>query len=193
MYKSLFFLKNIFLQILSTIKVSMVSTTLDGKGGAQPFALDDKGGEWLWRSWVAIKSKGGDCWHNGTGLELWHRCCPWWQLYLVIDLSSGLQNEEKVIYVGWSGQRLVYTEVGLYKGAYVYTRTFMQGKACICWKTYLWSMAVSPWYLNLWFWTMVSRQTCWSQVLSPWYWERPKTIKEEGDLLAKDLCNELNI
>ena len=25
---------------------------------------------------VAIKSKGGYCWHCGTDLELWHRCCP---------------------------------------------------------------------------------------------------------------------
>ena len=36
-------------------------------------------------------------------------------------------------------------------------------------RTYLWSMVVSPWYLNLWFWTMVPRQKCWSQVLGSWY------------------------
>jgi len=155
--------------------------------GAQLFSLDDKGGEWLWRSWVAIKSKWGDCWHYGIGLELWHRFCPWWQLYLMTDLISGLQNEEKVIYAGSSRQSHVYTRVGRFEGAYAYTCTFMQGKARICWKTYLWSRVVSPWYLSLWFWTMVSRQKCWSQsiglvVLSyygfgPWYWERPKTIK----------------
>ena len=29
--------------------------------------------------------------------------------------------------------------------------------ALSCWRTYLWSMVVSPWYLNLWFWTMVPR------------------------------------
>jgi len=32
--------------------------------------------------------------------------------------------------------------------------------ALSCWRTYLWSMVVSPWYLNLWFWTMVPRQKC---------------------------------
>jgi len=29
--------------------------------------------------------------------------------------------------------------------------------ALSCWRTYLWSMVVSPWYLNLWFWTMIPR------------------------------------
>ena len=32
--------------------------------------------------------------------------------------------------------------------------------ALSCWRTYLWSMVVSPWYFNLWFWTMVPRQKC---------------------------------
>ena len=32
--------------------------------------------------------------------------------------------------------------------------------ALSCWRTYLWSMVVNPWYLNLWFWTMVPRQKC---------------------------------
>jgi len=59
--------------------------------------------------------------------------------------------------------------VKCFEGAYAYTRTFMQGKARICWKTYLWSVVVSPWYLNLRFWTMVSRQKCCPQVLSPRY------------------------
>ena len=68
---------------------------------------------------VAIKSKGGDCWHYGTGLELWHRCCPWWQPSLVTDLSSGTQKVEKVIYACSSRQSRVYTRVILYKSAYI--------------------------------------------------------------------------
>jgi len=68
---------------------------------------------------VAIKSKGGDCWHYGTGLELWHRCCPWWQPSLVTDLSSGTQKVEKDIYAGSSRRRRVYTRVILYKSAYM--------------------------------------------------------------------------
>jgi len=125
--------------------------------------------------------------HYGTGLELWHRCCPWWQLYLVTDLNSGFQNERKVIYAGSARQIRVYTQFGCFKGAYVYTRMFMQGKVRICWKIYLWTRVVSPWDLNLWFWTMVSRQKGWSHSIGPvvlcyygfglWYWERPKTIK----------------
>ena len=72
--------------------------------------------------------------------------------------------KRKYIYAVSSWPSRVYTR------AYAYTCTFMQGKVRICWRTYFWSVVVSPWYLNLWFWTIVSRQMCWSQVLGPWYW-----------------------
>ena len=137
------------------------------------------------------------CCHYGTYLELWHRCCPWWQLYMVHRSQFRLPEWRKIHIRKFISTSCVYPRVGRFEGAYTYTRTFMQGKARTCWKTYLWSRPVSPWYLNLWFWTMVSRHKCWSQsigpmVLSyygfgPWYWERPKALKEEGDHLAKHL------
>ena len=47
------------------------------------------------------------------------------------------KNEENEVYAGYSYQSHVYTWDHRSKGAYTYTHTFMQGKACICWKTYL--------------------------------------------------------
>ena len=49
--------------------------SLDIKGGEYlglPFSLDVKGEEYLGIIWymVAIKSKGGDCWHYGTSVVL---------------------------------------------------------------------------------------------------------------------------
>jgi len=102
-------------------------------------------------------------WCYGTGVVLDGNSL-WWQISV-----QTTRIKRKFIYAGSLRPCRVYTQVRLYKSAYAYTRTFMQRKARICWKTYLWSMTVSPWNLNLWFWTMVSRQTCWSLVLSWWY------------------------
>jgi len=65
------------------------------QGEHNPLHLMTKGEndfEWLV---VAIKSKGGDCWHYDTGLALWHRCCPWWQLTQMTDHISSSQNNGK--------------------------------------------------------------------------------------------------
>ena len=95
MYMSWFFLNQIFCR--SCLQSGGAWSAQQGRnfsmysGGAQPFALDDKGGEDLG---VAIKSKGGDCWHFGTGVALRYRCCPWWQLSLMTNLSPDYKNEE---------------------------------------------------------------------------------------------------
>jgi len=65
------------------------------QGEHNPLHLMRKGEndfEWLG---VAIKSKGGDCWHYYIGWALWHRCCPWWQLSQLTNHSSSSQNERK--------------------------------------------------------------------------------------------------
>ena len=73
--KSRFFFKNIFLQILPTVRGSIVSTENFSiySGEAQPFALDDKGGEIL----VLPSSPKGDIvgilaqvWSYGIGVVL---------------------------------------------------------------------------------------------------------------------------
>ena len=46
------------------------------RGEHNPLPLMTKGENNLEDLGVTIKSKGGDCWHYGTGLELWRRCCP---------------------------------------------------------------------------------------------------------------------
>jgi len=48
------------------------------RGSITPFPLMSKGEndvEDLEDLEIAIKSKGGDCWHYDSGLALWHRCC----------------------------------------------------------------------------------------------------------------------
>jgi len=40
-----------------------------------PFPLMTKGENDFEDLGVAIKSKGGDCWHYDSGLAIWHRCC----------------------------------------------------------------------------------------------------------------------
>ena len=104
---------------------------------------------------VAIKSKGGDCWHyvssvvlDGNSLRGWYRCSE-------VGTGDGnlirgqisVQQDKKEIYAGLSKRIRVYTQVCFSKSAYM-------------WKTYLWSVAVIPWKLCLWFWTMASRRTC---------------------------------
>jgi len=112
----------------------------------------------------------------------------------VTDLSSGFQNEGKYIYAGSSRLRHVYTRVRRYKGAYAYTRTFMQGKVRICWRTYFWSLVFEPMVLDHGILSEVLIPSIGSMVLfyygfGPWYCGRPKTIKEEGGHLAKDHLN----
>ena len=86
--------------------------------------------------------------------------------------SSGSQKERKRDIHNFLLDQVAYTR-GLdhrSKGTYAYTRTFMQGKARTCWKTYFWSMVFGPWYLNLWFWTMVSCIRVLIPSIGPWYW-----------------------
>ena len=144
---------------------------------------------------VAIKSKGGDCWHFGTGVALRYRCCPWWQLSLMTDLSPDYKNEEKShtrrfikpklrIHTGTLYTKLQIRRLAIYEVAY--TRSFLNKKNRTCREAFFWSVVVSPRYLSLCFWTKVSRQLCWSQVLKlmvlyyygfgPWYWGGPNPI-----------------
>lgn len=57
------------------------------------------------------------------------------------------------------------TKLSQYARAYSAT-TMDKTPEVICYKsaymlgTYSWSMIVSPWDLNLWFWTMSTRQMC---------------------------------
>ena len=144
---------------------------------------------------VAIKSKGGDCWHFGTGVALRYRCCPWWQLSLMTDLSPNYKNEEKFhirrfikpkmrIHAGTLYTKSWIRSLAIYEVAY--TRNSMNRKGRACREAYFWSVVVSPRYLSLCFWTKVSRQSCWSRVLKLmvlcyygfglWYCEGPKAI-----------------
>ena len=131
MYKSLFFLKNIFcrscLQSRGAWTTQFSKSRMDRlvhfgihKGGAHleisastqgdygqqkvyqrreylgpPFALDVKGGEWLGVV-VAIKSKGGDCWHYDTSVVLDGNSLrsryKWWQLNQRTDISTAGQE-----------------------------------------------------------------------------------------------------
>ena len=101
---------------------------------------------------VAIKSKGGYCWHYDTCWRYGTGVAQVLSLMAThsgdrsqLDLSSSSQNEGKDIYAGSPRRRHVYTWVIHYKGAYVYTRTFTQGKARTYWRTYFWSVVFSPW------------------------------------------------
>jgi len=137
---------------------------------------------------VAIKSKGGDCWHYDTSLALWHRCCPWWQL---TDHSSGSQNEGKRdirwfpltkphIHVGSPTKMRVciYTHFHARKGAYMLENFFL---VCGIWTMVFWPMVLVQGILS----EVLTPGNC-SKVLflsgfGPWYWVRPKTIKGGGD------------
>ena len=55
---------------------SRVEISACTQGEHNPLPLMTKGENDFEDLGVAIKSKGGDCWHCGTDLELWHRCCP---------------------------------------------------------------------------------------------------------------------
>ena len=52
------------------------------------------------KDWWETYYEQKDYWHFGTGVALWYRCCPSWQLTLVLDLSSGTQNEGNLVYAG---------------------------------------------------------------------------------------------
>ena len=133
---------------------------------------------------VAIKSKGGDCWHydssvvlDGNSLRGWYRCSE----------------------VGTSDGNLIRRQILVQHGKKVHTRRFVKPKSRVHagWlqqkrvyvEKYLWSMAVSPWKLCLWFRTIVSRRACRSLVLKlmvlccygfgSWYCEGPKAIEGE--------------
>ena len=147
--------------------------------GAWPFALDVKGGEWLGVV-VAIKSKGGDCWHYDTGVVPDGNSFRWKIIVQEVnnkELQMSLQRMKK--------ER--YTQVHWTQVVYTYTHTFIEGKVHISWKTKflvhdIWSMV---------FWSMVLVQGIWSEVLTLgiwskllflsivglWYWERPKSIQ----------------
>ena len=45
------------------------------RGSINPLPLMSKGENDIEDLEVAIKSKGGDCWHYDSGLALWYRCC----------------------------------------------------------------------------------------------------------------------
>ena len=153
--KNMFFKKNQDLYIIEDLPITKRLNTYihhPTKWGSSYQPSGDTSENYIWQPKTLHLHP-----RHSTGLELWHRCCPWWQLYLVTDLNSGFQNERKVIYTSSARQSCVYMQVGCFEGAYAYTRTFMQEKVRICWKIYLWTGVVSPWDLNLWFWTMVSR------------------------------------
>jgi hypothetical protein len=76
---------------------------------------------------VAIKSKGGDCWHYDSGVVLdgnslrgWYRCSE-------VGTGDGnlirgqisVQQDKKEIYAGSSRRISVYTQVGYSKSAYM--------------------------------------------------------------------------
>jgi hypothetical protein len=76
---------------------------------------------------VAIKSKGGDCWHYDSGVVLdgnslrgWYRCSE-------VGTGDGnlirgqisVQQDKKEIYAGSSRRISVYTQVGYIKSAYM--------------------------------------------------------------------------
>ena len=45
------------------------------QGEYNPLPLMSKGENVVEDFEVAIKSKGGDCWHYDSSLALWYRCC----------------------------------------------------------------------------------------------------------------------
>jgi len=49
----------------------------------------------------------------------------------------------------------MYMPVFKPKGVHAYTRTFMQGKACTCWKAKILSMVFDPWYFGIDPWYLV--------------------------------------
>ena len=80
-YNVRFHLQNIFLQILPIYQGelgqhSRAEISACTQGEHNPFPLMSKGENDFESLGVAIKSKGGDCWHYDRGLALWHRCCP---------------------------------------------------------------------------------------------------------------------
>ena len=92
-------------------------------------------------------------WRYGTGVvfdgnSLW------------LQISVQALRMKEILYTQVHLAEDAYTRGLCSKVAYAYTRTFMHRKARTWWETYFWSMVVSPWNLNLWFWTMVSRQKC---------------------------------
>jgi len=89
------------------------------------------------------------CWHYDTSLALWHRCCPWWKLTQMEDLSSGSQNGRKR-----DIRRFLLTKLCIHVGSSI--------RKCVCvcmhfhaWKSaYMWeNLLFSPWYLALGIWT----------------------------------------
>ena len=126
------------------------------QGELNPFPLMTKGEndfEWLG---VAIKSKGGDCWHYDTGLALWHTCCTWWQLTQMKNHSSSSRNEgERDI------RKFLLTKSHIHMGSpikrRVYICTHFHGRK----SAYMWeNLTFGPWYLVLGIWTYV---------FGPWY------------------------
>lgn len=115
----------------------------------------------IWEILAHVKFELENCWHYDTDLALWHRCYPWWQLSQMTDHSSGSQNEERKVYIGFHWPICVYMQVHTLKGVYAYTQSFTEGKARTCWKTWFWSVVFGPWYCDPWYWSKVSCPKCW--------------------------------
>jgi len=56
-------------------QLSKAKTLACSQGEHNPLPLISKGENDFEDLGVAIKSKGGDCWHYDSSLPLWHRCC----------------------------------------------------------------------------------------------------------------------
>ena len=175
----------------SMIQHSQAEVSACTQGEHRPLPLMTKGENDSKELEVAIKSKGGDCWHFGTGVALRYRCYPWWQLSLITDLSLDykfhirrLIKLKLRIHAGTLYTKSRIRRFSMYE--VVYTRRFMNRKGRTCREASLWSVVVSPRYLSLCCWTKVPRQSCWSRVLKlmvlyyygfgSWYWGGPNAI-----------------
>ena len=102
-------------------------------------------------------------WHYGTCVVLDGNSL-WWQITI-----QALRKKKKI-----------YTQVHFNEATYtcgldvpkmrMRIHALSRKEKCVhVGKLMFWFVVFSPWYLNLWFWTMVSHQRCWSQVLGSWY------------------------
>jgi len=101
------------------------------------------------------------CWHYDTGLALWHRCCPWWQLTQIADHCLGSHNERKR-----DIRRCPLMKSCIHAGLPIKSRVCVRTKKHVR----VGKLIFGPWYLVLGIWTIVSRLKCWNQVFGPRYW-----------------------